>query len=182
MAEDCGEKPDGGAVSQRTAAVYNARRPKAGAIRAAASGSGAGTLLDRTRVPTVFKRQGVGKDMSRRVIVSVVVVAVAVVAAIVWLKRGSAPAPEAGSPLPAAVSAPAGAPASATPEGSATTPTPAAGVPAPAAGKVAPVTGNYSDDWLARCAKLTGAAQGACTKALDARYGKAEAAPVPAAK
>lgn len=161
MAEDCGEKPDIGAVSKRTAAVYNARRPKAGAIRAAASGSGAGTRLDRTRVPTVFKRQGVGKDMSRRVIVSVVVVAVIVVAAIVWLKRGSAP--EAGVPLPAAVSAPAGA-------------------PAPAAGKMVPVTGNYSDDWLARCAKLTGEAQRDCTKALDARYGKAEAAPVPAGK
>jgi hypothetical protein len=43
-------------------------------------------------------------------------------------------------------------------------------------------TGNYSQDWMDSCAKLTGQAQAECTKNLDAAYGKADSAPVPSAK
>ncbi|MDA8231346.1 MAG: hypothetical protein M0006_08405 [Magnetospirillum sp.] len=43
------------------------------------------------------------------------------------------------------------------------------------------ITGVYSDDWLANCAPLSGAAQDSCTAALNAHYGKADAAPVPGA-
>jgi len=49
----------------------------------------------------------------------------------------------------------------------------AAAAPDPAA------TGSYADDWQAQCGPLTGAAQESCATRLNARYGRAEDAPVP---
>lgn len=43
-------------------------------------------------------------------------------------------------------------------------------------------TGVYADDWIANCGPLQGAAQAKCTARLDAAYGRAAGAAVPAGR
>lgn len=52
----------------------------------------------------------------------------------------------------------------------------------PAPEKPMAFTGIYADDWTKNCGPLQGAEQSRCTTRLDAAYGRAAGAPVPAAK
>lgn len=48
--------------------------------------------------------------------------------------------------------------------------------------KALKTSGIYADDWVANCAALQGPAQAKCTARLDAAYGRAAGAPVPAGR
>ncbi|MDR3436706.1 hypothetical protein [Telmatospirillum sp.] len=78
------------------------------------------------------------------------------------------PAPTTSAPAPAPAPAPKGTPNAET-----------GGKPSTAKIKT---SGSYADDWMKNCAPLGTKDQDACTKRLEAAYGKTDEAPVPASK